>query len=81
MMAAGVDGTAWKSQRCSEYSISCHSNTPAAASPPASCGGVPPASAFQASRAATGSHNNGTAHLRRMRQQGMGQAARPSSGG
>ena len=64
MMASGVAGAAWKSQRCMEYSINCHSGTPAATAPASARGGSA-RDACAASSTATGSHSRGTTHLQR----------------
>lgn len=82
-MATGLEGAAWNSQRCSEYSMSCHSSTPAAIRPAARCADMPAASARRASSAATGSHSSGTTHLhaRKPRQAACSHNSRWCSGG
>lgn len=75
----GLDGAAWKSQRCREYSMSCHSSMPAAASAASDRSGST-ADARTASSAATGSQSSGTTHLHvRQEQKGGGVPNTPST--
>jgi hypothetical protein len=62
MMVSGLPGMAWKSHRCSEYSMSCQKSMPAATAQATDSRGMLSAER-QASMAANGSHNNGTTHL------------------